>query len=23
MMRCFGWGPSYECILYWGNTWPL
>jgi len=16
-------GPSYECILYWGNTWPL
>jgi len=18
-----GWGPSYECSLYWGNTWPL
>ena len=17
------WGPSYECNLYWGNTWPL
>jgi len=23
MMRCFGWGPNYECNLYWGNTWPL
>jgi len=19
----FGWGPSYECSLYWGNTWAL
>jgi len=17
------WGPSYECNLYWGNTWSL
>ena len=23
MMRCFGWGPNYECKLYWGNTWSL
>ncbi|QCD96358.1 hypothetical protein DEO72_LG6g1060 [Vigna unguiculata] len=21
VMLC--WGPSYECILYWGNMWPL
>jgi len=19
VMRCFGWGPIYKCILYWGN----
>jgi len=23
LMRCFVGGPSYECNLYWGNTWPL
>jgi len=23
VMRCFGWGPSYEFNLYWDNTWPL
>ena len=23
MMWRFGWGPNYECNLYWGNTWPL